>query len=518
MCSTASLSAHTGVTIAYAPGAVSTRPCYFPGAYTSFNKTWTAINYNDFYSAPSDGDLLSRYHECYPHSSTVTPSLPPMSSGLTSPVISIPNHLSTLDPSWKGCLVGRHAFDPPRALESVTALGDIRHGPSQPPSAIPAFQATPIHPSITSTISSAIPSSAYATQEVPPTQDQVNQVQSPIPTSLPAVKPGSRNFAIPQPPSDRAGEKSDVKPSTTDSIGPVVDHSLQELDAVRRSSAQVQPSTASQVSSPRQSHYLPSIAGYEIRLAPDGGIIFGTISVRPEGQTTVAGTQLAPAIKGVISADSTASVTQPAINAAIGSPKPASPTTVPQLTISVGTNEIILDGSTYLFPPTTRPTSFPSSNRLINATFDTAFTPALDVISSSSSSTTGTTNESIFAEISETFSPNTTTLSAYPFDEAANRSATSSAETGPTLPLSIPTVLVTSQPFSSPPAIISVPRPTTSKLFVIHTTSNAAPRVRNTAEIMYIAFTLVLIFYLWGLRYVEWEMVLSFVSGSRCGD
>ena len=52
------------------------------------------------------------------------------------------------------------------------------------------------------------------------------------------------------------------------------------------------------------------------------------------------------------------------------------------------------------------------------------------------------------------------------------------------------------------------PRPSTSKLFAIHATS-IAPKAINTYGILYIALALVLRFHLWGLQYVEWELILS---------
>ena len=214
--------------------------------------------------------------------------------------------------SWKGCTVGKHAFDLLRALGSVTALGDNQLVLPQTQSDLPAIQITPIHPRATFTIPPSIPSTTHTAQKASPGLGNVNPVASPTPTSRSTGRLDTPTSVSRQPVSDQASKNADIESNMLDGLTSAGEHSAQKFDVTTEPKAPSSTFVAPQTLVPPLSLHQSSITGYEVYQAPHGGIIIGSITIRPGAQTTVD--------QGVMLIDSATSASENKISAVAGIP------------------------------------------------------------------------------------------------------------------------------------------------------------------------------------------------------
>ena len=420
---------HTSVTIAYAPNAVSSRACDFPGAFKPLNTTWAKINYLDFYIAPSDQALSSRYHDCYPKSDSIIHGQPLKSNGFTYPILSLHNDLTTHDPAWKDCTVGDHAFDPPRALQSALALGDGRSVLPQTPKAVPALQTTTSYPAAASGTTPRTPSTYHNPQpntglpKLAPTPDPLFTVPaaqqqrstdlstSDVPvnliSSIEKASPGiqeSRSFYSQDP--------AAADPNTADvTAAQIIAHSTVESKlfngqtstedmnfhtpaAQSQTDTEILTKVAPIASDLQYSSGIPSIAGQEVQQKPDRGVTITISTLHPGTQTTLDGNQATT----IIDADPGNTVLGK--EGISGDPSPISPASAFQHTVSLGLT-IVLNTTAYTLPTPflstpeqTQRASLDGTTRLLLS----SIRPSILIPTISSNTTAATTSPSITSQ------------------------------------------------------------------------------------------------------------------------
>lgn len=549
----------TGVTFAYEPDSVSTRACNFPGAYDPFNSTWTRIDYNDLYHPPSNQVLSSRYQQCYPGSSAVDPERLLKSNGFTFPVLSLHDDLQSLDPAWKGCTPVVGAFNPPRVLQPVTTLNGAQSASTQLPKASPALKVTPLYASAPTAALAADRSSSRVSQQASPVPSNANPVASPTSKKASTVQADKQESVPSQPASSQhsnadhqtsnnllatlgsfhtphlntiieannLGLANSPKPnivptsvntgvvthgllydgSYTEGNSPQISGTMDQIDA------QASTKAGPLISNPPQSLHLPSVAGHEIHQAPNGGIFIGSITFQPGDQTTIGGNQLAATSTnpfavnvehsttipstGALAVDIKPSITITGINTVAGIASTRSHTSTPSHTISVGSNRIVLDGSTYTLPPLTSTTSSHTTPPNPNPTSNTALTLLADSPTDSSQKPAALpTIQSIFAESPTATSSLPSIFSTTPVYESATNNTTSTTQASPAPPSteSITLTHTAKSLTSTRSAIATSQEPTTSRLFAPKTSGGAA-RVGDGCWVIGIAVA----FSSWGL-------------------
>lgn len=535
----------TGITFAYAPDAVSTRACNFPGAYESFNSTWTRMNYNDLYYPPSNQVLSSRYQQCYPGSSAVNPERLLKSNGFTFPVLSLHDDLKSLDPAWKGCTPVVGAFDPPRVLQSVTTLNDAHFTSTQIPKASPALKVTPLYASAPTAAFATDHTSSHALQQALPVLNNANPVASPMPKKASTVQEDRQESIQSQPTYDQPAnaEHGTSNPSSdtpgsfdtphlsimTETARPSLGHSLKPfivptsvntvtiphnlLDGgshTRENNLQIS-GTASQIgpqaltkfgpviSDGPQSALPPPIAGHEIHQAPSGGAVIGSITLRPEAQTTIKEKQLASISKSIVAVDTGPTTTISGTNTIAESSSAKSHTSTPEHTISVGFNSIILDGNTYTLPPLTSTISSQTSPRSLNAASHIALTPPTD------SPTNNPNKPAALPAIKGVFAESPTTTLSLPsifsvtavYESATDNTAPSTQASSISLSGASAISTHTPKPLtSSRSAVPTSQKATTSRLFAPKTSAGAVG-VGDRSWVICIAFALLS----WGMYF-----------------
>lgn len=533
----------TGITFAYAPDSVSTRACNFPGAYESFNSTWTRIDYNDFYYPPSNQVLSSRYQQCYPGSSAVNPERLLKSNGFTFPVLSLHDDLKSLDPAWKGCTPVVGAFDPPRVLQPAITLDDAQFASTQIPKASPALKVTPLYASAPTAASATDHTSSHASQQASPVPSNANPVTSPMPKKASTVQedrqesipsqptydqPANAEHGTSNPPSDtpRSFDTPHLsitteitRPSLGNSLKPIIvptsvntvaiphnlleggshirDNNLQISGTARQIGPQALTNFGPTILDAPQSPLPPPIAGHAIHQAPSGGVVIGSITLRPGAQTTIKEKQLVSISKSIVAVDTGPTTTISGTNTVAESSSPKSHTSTSEHVVSVGFNSIIVDGSTYTLPRLTSTISSQASTRSLNPASHTTSSLLADP-------PTGNPNKpaalpaikGIFAESPATTLSLPSIFSVTPVYESATDN-TASATQASSISLSGASAISThtSKPLTSSRSAVSTSqKATTSRLFAPKTSAGAVG-VGDRGWVICIAFALLI----WGM-------------------
>lgn len=112
---------YDAVTIGYPPDALSTGVCY--------HTNWMAINYTELYYPPPDYEVITQAACSMSVGDPRTVDSLPILAG--SPIFSIPDDVSQVNPLWRSCTpAAPGGYDPPRAL---TKIQNLVPTPAPPP-------------------------------------------------------------------------------------------------------------------------------------------------------------------------------------------------------------------------------------------------------------------------------------------------------------------------------------------------------------------------------------------------
>ncbi|KAL8819058.1 MAG: hypothetical protein Q9191_007815 [Dirinaria sp. TL-2023a] len=364
------LAAHYNITKAYPPKALMTVPgdCDYHGAN---GRPWAALNVNDL-SNPSQNWIAAQgcFWQFGEDGGTgplggVDPNGTEMAA---SPIVSYPADIKTIDPKWKKCdadVYNWGAYDPPRALVPVHALT---------PEPAPAPAPAPAHHTSDASSHFAPPKSPTAPQSIESFGPMYHtSVATPMPkATMPADVPAAisvKKTAAPGPSHPaRPGNHSPGIPPQAGGIQGGNPWSLGDPQADSAPSKGAKEPKATPVN-------VAIAANQPVYVLPDGAVsVAGTILKPGAPAITVANTRVSADAQSVYIGGS--SIAKPRSPAVLDPPpsiirghrlkvtnkgevilgdqvvSSGSQTTIDGISVSVGTDRLVIDSSTYAMPST----------------------------------------------------------------------------------------------------------------------------------------------------------------------
>ena len=386
------------VTVGYPPGAISTSHCNVQ--YTNTAQAYQPINYTMLEFPPPNSAITDCAHVSGVQDVGGSYYNPSASNEATNPFFSIPGPLNWVDPLWSSCIpVTYGVFDPPRKLSKASDMVALTPVPATTPaadSASPAAAVTPTTPPATA--GGPGPGRVPGVQQ--PASALVPPVQEPVASSVPAAPFGSsataKAVANPLPADPAVASLAPVNPAPAnsapaESVAPAVVNAPNTLALVANdpgtTSAPVVQAPAPIVETPSYNSVVMAIPSPVLAAPSPAAVVNTPVVNQPVVNAPAANTPVnnvpavnapavnspianapvvnAPAVKVknpvvvaspspvVIAGNTAAPAANGGVVIASSTYAPGSQATVGGNVVSVGTNNVVQDGTTHNVPQQT---------------------------------------------------------------------------------------------------------------------------------------------------------------------